>query len=149
MGKYIEAEAVAAELLFERLIGYKYALSTLTEVHTFGKKTGSQIQLKQLPVSIVAVDGFLKYKELLFENWVNVPIQNICQMGRVLDIPPSIFQVPFETVRVIYLAGETEIPEEIKKAVQEIADLLIDEDLNEWNLPLSNSTVAVIDKYRK
>jgi len=149
MGKYIEAEAVTAELMFERLIGYPFALSTLTEVHTFGKKTGSQIQLKQLPVSIVAVDGFLKFDELRFKNWTSIPIQNICQIGRVLDIPPSIFQVPFETMRVVYLAGETVIPDEIKEAVQEIADLLMDEDLNEWNLPLSKSTVAVIDKYRK
>ena len=149
MGRYIEGDSSQAELLFERLIGYPFATSTLTETHTFGKKTGHQIQLRQSPVEILLVEGYLKFNELRFKDWVQVPIENICQMGRVLDIPPSIFQVPYEQIRVIYLAGETVIPDEIKGAIQEIADHLMDEDMNEWHIPLSKTTLDVIGRYKK
>ena len=151
MGRYIEGDGdfPQAEAMFERLIGHQFAVSTHIENHRFGKHTGRQIQLKHFPVEILSCDGFLIFDELKFKDWMAIPIENICQIGQVLDIPPSIFQVPFEKIRVIYLAGETEIPEEIRKAVQEIADLLADEDMNEWNLPLSQSTLDVIGKYKK
>ena len=149
MGRYIKEERPEAEALFERLIGYSYAVATHIENHTFGKNTGCQIKLNYMPVAILKCEGYLVFDELRFKDWMAIPIANICQMGQVLDIPPSIFQVPFEKIRVIYLAGEIEIPEEIRGAVQEIADLLADEDMNEWNLPLSQSTLDVIGKYKK
>ncbi|GEM_PF-5655255 len=149
MGRYIEGEHLEAEAMFERLIGHSFAVSGHTEVHTFGKNTGSQIQLRCLPVEILLCEGFLKFDELRINGWTEIPIEIICQIGQVLDIPPSVFQVPYEKVRVTYTAGAVEIPEEICQAVQEIADLLDDEDATEWHLPLSQSTLLVIGKYKK
>lgn len=149
MGKYLEGDFPEAEAMFERLIGYTFAVSVLTETHKFGKKTGHQIKLKEMPLEIELCEGYLKFSELQFEGWVQIPIEIICQMGQVLDIPPSVFGVPYEQVRVTYKAGAEEIPEEICLAVQEIADLLTNENVSEWNLPLSHSTLVVIGKYKK
>lgn len=149
MGRYFDGSSPEAETMFERLIGYQFALTTLNETHTFGKKTGKQIQLKQSPVEILLVEGYLKIDQLKIKNWFPIPIENISQIDRVLDIPPSLFQLPYEKVKVTYLAGETEIPEEVSQAVQEIADLLHDEALKEWNLPLSQKTLDVIGRYKK
>lgn len=149
MGRYIEGDSPEAEALFERLIGYSYAVSTHIESHTFGKNTGCQIKLKHFPVEIITCEGYLRFDELRFKDWVQVPIENICQIGQVLDIPPSIFQVPYEKIRVVYLAGTEDIPVEMSRAVQEIADLLTSEDMNEWSLPLSHATLDVIGRYRK
>jgi len=150
MGKYIEGDFPEAESMFERLIGsYSFAVTSHIEVHKFGKKTGHQIKLKEMPLEIEQCEGYLKFVELQFEGWVQIPIKIICQMGQVLDIPPSVFQVPYEQVRVTYKAGAEEIPEEIYLAVREIADLLENENVSEWNLPLSHNTLVVIGKYKK
>jgi hypothetical protein len=149
MGRYIEDDCLEAEELFERLIGHSYAVSTQVEEHKFGKNTGKQINLKEMPLEIISCEGFLKFEQLLFNNWVPIPIENICQIGQVLDIPPSIFQVPYQKVRVTYRAGAEVIPAEMRQAVQEIADLLQIENVNEWNIPLSPATLDVIGRYRK
>lgn len=149
MGRYIEGDFIDAEAMFERLIGHSFAISTHIETHTFNKSTGCQIKLRECPVEIITCEGFLKFDELKINDWAEIPIEIICQMEQVLDIPPSVFQVPYDKVRVTYLAGAEEIPEEICQAVQEIADLLANENVSEWNLPLSQNTLIVIGKYKK
>ena len=149
MGRYIKDDCPEAEELFERLIGYSYAVSIHVEDHKFEKHTGKQIKLKEMPLEILSCDGYLKFDLLLVKSWVPIPIQNICQIGQVLDIPPSILQVPYEKVRVTYRAGAEVIPDDIRQAVQEIADLLKNENANEWTLQLSPATLDVIGRYRK
>lgn len=149
MGRYVEDDLLEAEEMFERLIGYQFAKSIYNEVHAFTKQTGHQIKTKNFPLDILKCEGYLKFDQMMFEGWVEIPIETVCMIGQVLDIPPSIFLVPYEKIRVEYLAGTDEIPEEICNAIREIADHLEDENTNSWNLPLSSDTLKVISKYKK
>ena len=149
MGRYVEDDLLEAEEMFERFIGYSFAVSTRSEVLSFSKHTGYQIKLRDMPLKILKCEGYLKYAPMMFEGWVEVTLEHVGQLGKVLDIPPSIFQVPYDKVRVEYLAGTTEIPEDICLAIQEIADHLKKENINSWNLPLSAATLKVITKYKR
>lgn len=149
MGRYVEDDLLEAEEMFERLIGYQFAKSTHNEIHTFSKHTRQQIKLKHEPLEILNCKGYLKYEQMKFEGWAGIPLENVCLIGQVMDIPPSIFQVPYEKIRVSYLAGAEEIPEEICRAIYEIAGHLENEAVSNWNLPLSSDTLKVIAKYKK
>ncbi len=149
MGRYISNAHPEAESLFERLIGYPFAKALYTEVHTFSKSTGNQIRLRFEPIEVVKAEGYLQYPAMKLEQWTDIPTQHICCMGRVLDIPPSIFQIPYAQVRVQYYAGAEEIPDAIASAVQEISDLMHNDKANSWNVPLSHATLLTINKYKK
>jgi len=152
MGRYLleESESInVAEAMFERLIGYSYANTTYKEIHAFIAGKGSQVQLKHMPIEILACDGFLDYPPLLYKDWTHIPIEIICQLGQVLDIPPSVFQVAYKKVRVTYLAGHATIPVDIVEVIKEISHLLQTESVSEWNLPLSLDTRITIGKYKK
>lgn len=150
MGRYLQdRDDLQAEALFERFIGYAYAKKLITEVHQFNKKYGYQVQLKEEPIEVVEVRGFIKYPELKFENWAVIPIKAVYQQGRVLHIPPSIFGVPFQKVEVRYYGGTEDIPEDIREAVSELSEHLAKENINEWNIPLSPKSLTTIAKYRR
>jgi len=100
MGRYVVDDLLEAEEMFERLIGYSFAVSTRSEIQSFSKHTGYQIKLREHPLKILKCEGYLKYDPLKFEGWVEVTLEHVSQLGKVLDIPPSIFQVPYDKVRV-------------------------------------------------
>lgn len=149
MGRYIERDHPEAEELFERLIGYPLAKSTYIELHGFNRRTGCQIQLKHEPIELLICEGHILSKEYFLDNWVQIPLRSICWLGRVLDIPPSLFGLPYQQVKVTYTAGIEEIPEDVRNAVKEISDLLCMDNINAWNLPLSQNTLLTIDRYKK
>ena len=149
MGRYIDGSYPEAEELLERLIGFALAKQTYTESHNFSKATGYQIRLRREPIEIFKAEGYLKYKRMEFESLLDIPLETINKMGRVLDIPPSIFRVPYDYVEITYSSGMEEIPEDIKEVVLEIVDLLKDEDINCWNLPLSPRTLETINRYKR
>ena len=149
MGLYIDGDFLDAEAMFERLTENKFASREYIETLTFGKKTGQQVKVKIQPTTVTKIEGYLKYQAFHYDCWTDIPIENVIQLGQVFEIPPSLFQLPYDKVRISYRAGEEVIPQEIKDAVQEIADLLSDDNMFEWNLPLSQATLDVISKYRK
>jgi hypothetical protein len=149
MGRYIDKENVRAEEMFERLIGYSYAVTSYEEIHSYNRKHGSQIQLSREPIVIESCEGYLKYEPLKLVGWTNVPIETLVIKGRGVDVPPSIFGAQFAKVKIKYTAGEVVIPREIKEAVEEICELLEQPDISSWNLPLSLKTLLTIEKYKK
>jgi hypothetical protein len=149
MGRYIEKDDARAEEMFERLIGYSYAVTTYEELHAFTENTGSQIQLTKDPIEFESCQGYLEYEPLMVKDWCEISLETVMQKGRVLDIPPSLFGVPYKKVRVQYTAGSVEIPEDIKAAVEEISQLLANQNASAWNLPLSHETLLTIDFYKK
>lgn len=148
MGRYITADHPEAEELFDRLVGYSMCNTLYEEEYDFAKDFGMQIQLRRDPIELINCKGYLKYKEMFFDGWSDIAIEDIIQHGRVLDIPSSIFAIPYEKVKVSYYAGLLVIPEEVKDAVTEISDML-HKGICAWNLPLSHRTLHVIDKFRK
>lgn len=148
MGRYIEKDDPQAEMLFERLIGYSYGLALYEEEYEFKKGFGSQIQLRQMPVEVVNCTGFIKNHDHKLEVWVDIPLEDVITHGRVMDIPPSIFGEKFNKVRISYYAGETEIPDSVKDAVEEISKLLA-QGVGVWSLPLSHGTLLTIAELKR
>lgn len=149
MGRYIEKDNPKAEELFERLIGYQFAKSLQTEEHKFEKKTNHQIQLKLNPIELESCEGHVKFDPMQFNGWVEIPLCDINIKGRVLDIPPSIFGSSYESIKVKYHAGETEIPQDVVDVVTEISNLLSLAGMGAWNISLSPNALEVINYYRK
>lgn len=149
MGRYIEKDDPKAEEMFERLIGYSYATSTYEETHAFMKHKGSQVRLTKEPVEIESCQGYLIYEPMKVKTWVDIPLDTLIHNGRVLDVPPSIFGVPFAKVKITFRAGEQVIPQDIKEAIEDISSQLANPNVSTWNLPLSPNTLLTVQKYRK
>lgn len=152
MGRYVEEDnqnVEAAEQLFERLIGYQLTAHEVTEEHKVEARNRSQIQLKREPTELLFSEGFVSYPELRYEGWHEIELATINKWGRVLSIPPSIFGTPYERVKVIYLTGAVEIPKDVKFTIQEMSDLLAKPNIDVWNIPLSESALETIEKYKR
>lgn len=149
MARYIDKDVPKAEVIFERLIGYPLANTLYEEEYEFNKAYGHQIKLKRNPLSIESCKGFIKNEVLMYEDWVDIPLETVIIHGQVLDIPPSLFEQPYKKVKVNYYAGETEVPQEAKDVVEEISALLVDDNVQAWSIPLSEKSLITINKYRK
>lgn len=149
MGRYLEKEDPRAEEMFERLIGYSFAVNSYEEDYSFQKNSKHQIRLLRDVIEIENCQGYLVFEPFKFEGWVDIPLDTIMRQSNVLDIPPSIFGVPFKKVRVKYKAGVVEIPQEIKDAIEEISKHLENKNVSTWNLPLSHETLMTIIKCKK
>jgi hypothetical protein len=144
-----------AEAIFERSIGYKLRMYEYTDTLQYGAQ-GAVIRNDQVIeiLSVRAKASMWEY-ENFFGNtdWVDIDLGEIVQTEKdgfiYLYLPPTLFGTLYHSVEVTYIAGYSEIPEEIILAIQEIASLLKSGQITEWNCIMPVSVLDVIDKYRK
>jgi hypothetical protein len=146
----------AAEALFEKHLGYPVSPKEVTELIRL-EKYG--FELKQKPfISLLSVQARTEkwgdYGVDLGQSiWIDIPIEQTHVFKHdsitLLAVPPTLFGTVYTEVRATYIAGLTELPERLERAIQTVEIMIQKGELDSWNRQLPLDVLEVIDSYKK
>lgn len=145
-----------AEAIFERFVGYQIKLNTYTKTFRYDEQYGVLIRndLINEIVQIRAKASVWEFESVFGDTeWVDINLSEIVtHVGNgsmYITLPPTMFGTTYSDVEVTYIAGHSDVPEDIIGAIIEIERLLTVGTITEWNCILPVSVLDVINKYRK
>lgn len=144
-----------AKAIFERFVGYRIEEDIyIEETRCVDNNTPL---LKISPVQeIISVKAKAKHLHSRFfgsTDWVNIDHGHFVihkQEDKVaISLPPTLFGTEYSQAIVTYKAGLKIVPDDVTTALNEIASLLENGSITEWNCMLPVSVLDVIHRYRK
>jgi len=137
--------------IFERAIGRPLTATLYRE----RKRVSGVVRLSHTPIvkilSIQARCDSYAFSETIGPiDWVDIDEADVYRSGGVLRLPPTLFGDPYTEVRVSYISGLTELPEEVVGVLNELTDLIDSGKVTEWSgiNALSEGSKAIVAKYR-
>lgn len=146
---YDESTLHVAESLFERYVGRRLSVDMYEETVPIVRFHGS---LRHTPV-VEVLSIRARCENSAYVPWAldgDVKPDSVTPDGRI-SLPSTIFGESYTSASVTYLAGMSDVPDEVERCVLEIVARLAAREMDEWSGPsvLSDEAQETIDRYRE